>query len=127
MGGGSVMMWSGFSRRGKLTVAFCSPKMNSEKYQDMLAESLLPFGPLITNGEYVFQQDNAPIHRSDSTQRGFIANSVELLSWPPCSPDLNPIENLWGYLVRKVYGFGRQFTDVSSLKKANVCAWSEVT
>ena len=30
---------------------------------------------------------------------------MEYLAWPPQSPDLNPIENVWAVLKRKLYQF----------------------
>lgn len=30
-------------------------------------------------------------------------NGIELLDWPPYSPDLNPIENLWSILKQEIY------------------------
>ena len=29
-------------------------------------------------------------------------NAVQCFMWPPQSPDLNPIENLWDYIERKL-------------------------
>jgi len=45
---------------------------------------------------------------------------------PARSPDLNPIENVWGILVRKVYRNNRQFETVAELKTAIEAAWMEV-
>ena len=56
--------------------------MNSDRYVDMLGESLLPEVPLITSGDYIFQQDNASIHVSKSAKLWLEANSVNLLDWP---------------------------------------------
>jgi hypothetical protein len=38
-----------------------------------------------------------------------------LIDHPPVSPDLNPIENLWGIIVRNVYKDGRQYKAVNEL------------
>ena len=39
------------------------------------------------------------------------------MTWPPCSPDLNPIEPLWSILKRKVYEGGVQFSSKDALWK----------
>jgi transposase len=48
------------------------------------------------------------------------------MKWPSKSPDLNPIENLWGILVRRVYKNGRQYNSVSELKAAIRNEWSKI-
>ncbi|RPA92629.1 hypothetical protein L873DRAFT_1859594, partial [Choiromyces venosus 120613-1] len=50
-----------------------------------------------------FQQDNSPIHRQDTCTvhtasivlDWFNINGIQLVEYPPYSPDLNPIEYVW--------------------------------
>ena len=51
---------------------------------------------LFTEGNAIFQDDNAPIHTAKIVSKSQEENSnvVEHLIWPPRSPDLNIIENL---------------------------------
>ena len=48
------------------------------------------------------------------------------MKWPAYSPDLNPMENLWGVLSRKVYEGGRQFQDIESLKEQILESWDDI-
>ena len=51
----------------------------------------------------ILQQDRAPPHVSRLTNEFLEINDIRTLdSWPPMSPDLNPIENLWCTLKRNV-------------------------
>ena len=66
----------------------------------------------------IFQQDNVPAHRSEYTSNwlknaGF--KDERVMAWPPNSPDLNPMENLWAIIKRRVYCNGRQFTNLKDL------------
>ncbi len=64
-GGGSVMIWDGFSSKGKKELEFIDSTMNSKIYKDLLVWRLLPFGWSFHNNELIFQQDNAPCHSSE--------------------------------------------------------------
>ena len=46
--------------------------------------------------------DGAPCHRSKAMKQFLAENSLATLVWPTCSPDLNPIENLWTIIKNKI-------------------------
>ena len=51
---------------------------------------------------FVWMQDNASIHQSKETLGFFELHEIPRLRWPARSPDLKPIENLWGIITRKL-------------------------
>jgi transposase len=74
----------------------------------------------------VFQQDNASINTAIITRQMFEEHRMNVLPWPANSPDLNPIENLWGKLAREVYKNGRQYDSLNGLKNAIIREWKIV-
>jgi transposase len=47
--------------------------------------------------------DNASCHTSRAVKAYLADAGLELLDWPPFSPDLNPIENIWGWIKFQLY------------------------
>ena len=125
-GGGSLMVWLGFCATGKLNLAFTSCKMKSSEYIDVLKLCLIPFKNKYRRKKFVFQQDKANIHTSNDTKAWFEAKKIEQMWWPARSPDLNPVENIWEIIVRRIYADQKQYNSVAELKVAVSECWEDM-
>ena len=98
--------------------------MNAEYYQEMVGPLFPAYGYELAGLRWIFQQDNALIHRAGSTLTYFQERDTNLLEpLPSKSPDLNIIENAWSLLARKVYKDARQYESKKELKAAIIEAW----
>lgn len=101
----------------------------SDEYCDIMADGLVPdaeelFG-FMGVGDWQVLQDKAPVHTSAMSKAWLVENEVRVIpNWPSTSPDLNPIENVWGWMKQRI---GRQrLTTMAQLKAAVQEAWEAV-
>ena len=82
---------------------FQRSKVNAAIYQEVLEHFMLPAADqLYGDADFIFQQDLAPAHSAKAISTWFKDHGIPVLNWPANSPDLNPIENLWGIVKRKM-------------------------
>ena len=123
---GGVMVWGGVTSKSVLALDFQTTRMNAQSYLNIL-EIAFPEAEEILEGEtFIFQHDNAPIHTARVVKRYLEYKNVSVLNWPPYSPGLNIVENLWGWLSRQIYSEGKQYGNASELMDAIKSAWNEV-
>ena len=100
--------------------------MNAERLRTVFQAGLLPYIQNTFPDGHRLQQDNDPKHASGLIDEFFEENHVNWWPTPPESPDLNPIENVWGSLKQYLRNFYKP-QNLDQLKDGIQCFWSTLT
>lgn len=123
-----AMIWGSITFNGVCTISDVRGNINSEKYQEILENNLWPvLARHFPTGSYLFQDDNAPVHRSRSTMDYIARNHIKSMSWPAQSPDINIIENIWLYLKRKLQCRKSRINSNADLFREVQAIWMDIT
>ncbi len=122
----SVMVWGAMSSAGVGPLCFLRSKVNTAVCQEVLEHFMLPAADqFYGDAGFIFQQDLASAHSAKATSTWFKDHGIPVLNWPANSPDLNPIENLWGIVKRKMR-YARP-NNAEELKATIRATWALIT
>lgn len=121
-----IHIWGGISYRGATNVVMFTGNMDAPRYKQILEAGLLPFIDECYPDGHRLHQDNDPKHCSKLIENFFTEKGVVWLRTPPESPDLNPIENIWGSLKQFLRTSFKPH-DLNSLKAGIQYFWNTLT
>ncbi|UYV66492.1 hypothetical protein LAZ67_4001868, partial [Cordylochernes scorpioides] len=97
-----IMVWGATAYDSRSPLLRIQGTMTAQRYvDDVLRPVSLPYLQGVPNALY--QQDNARPHTARISQQAL--QDVQMLPWPPYSPDLSPIEHVWDIIGRRLHAF----------------------
>ena len=122
------MFWGCFSWSGLGPLVPIRESMTGKKYAEVLQKHAIPsLYKLVDNNRGIFQEDNAPPHRAKIAADVRDTAGISVLPWPAQSPDLNPIENIWNEIDRKVCNLRNQPKNLQDLEWKVKTAWRSIS
>jgi hypothetical protein len=122
----SIMVWAAIGKGWRSPLVIVRGTLNADRYIDLLNENQIieKLDSRYGNHGYHFQYDGAPAHRCSRTVNWMRERSNIIEDWPPNSPDISCIENLWGVLKQRVVK--RDPASVQELERDHVEEWQEL-
>ena len=98
------MIWACFSKKGTGRSHVVEGSMESDAYirkiiKGRLVQQMKDWNP---DGTEIIQQDNVPCHVSRKSKEEFRRLGINVMDWPPCSPHVHPIGNIWAVVKKRV-------------------------
>ncbi|GFY26710.1 transposable element Tcb2 transposase [Trichonephila clavipes] len=121
------MVWDGISIGGRTDLHIIrNGTLTGRRYADeILRPHVIPYAGAIGDS-FVFQDDNSRPHRARLVENMLEDETIQRMEWPACSPDLNPIEQVWDMLGRRIAARPRPPATVRDLEIALLEEWNSI-
>jgi transposase len=127
-----VGVWSCFCGEdmGPLVIIPKGGTMTAQRYIKVLKKHFIPFYRRMVRkygSEVVMQENNTSWYKAGAVRAFLKAQKVKYLSWPPQSPDLTPIENLWKQIKGRIGHMEERPKTVAQMEQALREVWPQIT
>jgi transposase len=104
-GGGKIMIWGCVTYFGVGDMCWVEGYMNAEYYESVLRNYVIASREWykMDPTTFVFQHDNASIHTTDNVNDYLSKAGINVMVWPPNSPDINPTERIWARIKQRLF------------------------
>ncbi|UYV77577.1 SCD [Cordylochernes scorpioides] len=115
-----IMVWGAIAYDSRSPLLRIQGTMTAQRYvDDVLRPVTLPYLQGVPNALY--QQDNARPHTARISQQAL--QDVQMLPWPPYSPDLSPIEYVWDIIGRRLHALPQPRSEDELWQMNDVYVW----
>ena len=119
-----IMVWGAIGKGWRSHLILVKGRLNANGYMEMLDEYHVfdSLNNFYGQNQFYFEQDRAPAHRAKKTFDWIKSQNVDLIEdWPPNSPDLTCIEQVWSLLEQRIRKY--QIKNLEDLYSALVKEW----
>jgi hypothetical protein len=121
-------MWTWISAVSPGVIVHVEDRLNRDVYVRILDDIMIQsVRGVYHNDNFIFQHDNCSVHTSRRTVEWLQTQNINVLDWPSRSPDINPIENMWGLLQKKLQSRGLIFQNREELLTAITDEWNTLS
>jgi transposase len=129
-GGGKLMVWSHVSWEGIGPLIFIYGGIDARLYKEILQQTVLPHllrRRELTNLPQRYMDDGATCHDSHLSNDYCWQVGIDRPFWPANSPDMNPIEHVWGWVNNKLSALPVKPHRLEDLETILKEMWEEIT
>ncbi|GFV19131.1 transposable element Tcb2 transposase [Trichonephila clavipes] len=126
-GGGGFLVFGGISIDGRsnLYIIRDVPPTARRYREEILRPIVVPYAAAIGD-DFILMDDNSRPHRANLVEDSLFEEGIVRLEWPACSPDMNPTENVWDALGRRVAGRQPPPQTLQELERALLEEWDRI-
>ncbi|GFT39215.1 transposable element Tcb1 transposase [Trichonephila clavipes] len=125
-GGAGWIVWRGIILGSITDLHVQNVTTTGHIYRDVLLEQHVRLFRGAMGAEFLFRDDNAHLHRANIVDECLQSEDITHIDWPAYSPNLNPIENVWDMLGRRIAARQPPPTCLPELWRALIDEWCNI-